>query len=199
MRLIKKIQAVRQTMQNEINRLVQALSEGKIILYPTDTVWGLGCDATNAQAVERIYEIKRRSSSKSLIVLVSNFLMLQQYVESVPFKAVELMEEATGPLSVIYPKARSLAHNVTAEDGSVGIRIPGDDFCKGIISAFGKPIVSSSANVSGEKPTSVFREISPEIVSAADCVADYRRDDDTLAVPSQIIKVNTDGSIIKIR
>ena len=186
-------------MQNEINRLVKALSEGKIILYPTDTVWGLGCDATNEAAVEKIYDIKHRPSSKSLIVLVSNFLMLQQYVEAVPFKAVELMEEATGPISVIYPKARMLASNVTADDGSVGIRIPNDEFCKGIISAFGKPIVSSSANVSGKKPSSIFREISEEIINAADCVAYYRRDDESVAAPSQIIKVNTDGSIIKIR
>lgn len=186
-------------MQKEIDRAVDTLNKGGIILYPTDTVWGLGCDATNPSAIEKIYQIKRRPDSKSLITLVSNFLMLQQYVEEVPFKAVELMEEAVGPLTVIYPKARNLAKNLLPEDGSIGIRIPNDDFCKSMISSFGKPIVSTSANISGQKPSSIYRELSDEIISASDYVVKWRQDDETLALPSSIIKVNADGSIIKIR
>lgn len=186
-------------MQKELDRLVDALNKGQIILYPTDTVWGLGCDATNMDAVDKIYEIKHRPSSKSLIIMVSNFLMLQQYIDSVPFKAVELMEEATGPLTVIYPNARNIAGNLIGEDGSVGIRIPNDEFCKRLISAFGKPIVSTSANISGEKPSSIFKNISSDIINAVDYVTKYRQDDDTIAEPSSIIKVNIDGSILKIR
>jgi L-threonylcarbamoyladenylate synthase len=186
-------------MQKDIQKAVQALSEGKIILYPTDTVWGLGCDATDEKAVEKIFEIKHRTLTKSLIVLVSNFLMLREYVETVPFRAVELMDEATGPLTVIYPASKNLAENLLAEDGSVGIRIPDDEFCKGLISAFGKPIVSTSANISGEKPTSVFKGLSKEITEAVDYTVSYRQDDETVAEPSQIIKVNIDGSVIKIR
>ena len=186
-------------MQKDIQNAVRALSEGKIILYPTDTVWGLGCDATDAKAVEKIFEIKHRTATKSLIVLVSNFLMLREYVAEVPFRAVELMEEATGPLTVIYPKSKNLAGNLLAEDGSVGIRIPDDPFCKGLISAFGKPIVSTSANISGEKPSSVFKNLSGGIIEAADYVVSYRQDDETVAEPSSIIKVGNDGSVIKIR
>ncbi|MBQ3656012.1 MAG: threonylcarbamoyl-AMP synthase [Bacteroidales bacterium] len=186
-------------MQKDIKNAVRALSEGKVILYPTDTVWGLGCDATDERAIEKIFEIKHRSANKSLIVLVSNFLMLREYVAEVPFRAVELMEEATRPITVIYPESKNLAPNLLAEDGSVGIRIPDDDFCRSLISAFGKPIVSTSANISGEKPTSVFKKLSAEIIGAADYVVSFRQDDETLAEPSSIIKVNNDGSVIKIR
>ena len=186
-------------MQNEVIRLAGTLKSGGVILYPTDTVWGLGCDATDMKAVEKVFEIKHRPASKSLIVLVSNFLMLQQYVESVPFKAVELMEEATGPLTVIYPKAKNLAGNLLAQDGSVGIRIPDDEFCKALISAFGKPIVSTSANLSGEPPSSIYKNISQEIIGAVDSVCALRHDEENVAAPSQIIKVNHDGSVIKIR
>ena len=189
----------RKNMQIEIENAVQALNQGKIILYPTDTVWGLGCDATDEEAVEKIFTIKKRSATKSLIVMVSNFLMLRQYVREVPFKAVELMEEATGPLTVIYPESKKLAHNLLAEDGSVGIRIPNDEFCKGLISAFGKPIVSTSANISGEKPTSVFRELSTEIVNNVDYVVSYRQEDETICAPSHIVKVDNSGNVITIR
>jgi len=186
-------------MQNEVIRLAEALKNGKVILYPTDTVWGLGCDATDEKAVEKVFEIKHRPTSKSLIVLVSNFLMLQQYVETVPFRAVELMDEATGPLTVIYPRAKNLAKNLLAEDGSVGIRIPDDEFCKALISALGRPIVSTSANLSGEKPSSIFKNISQQIIDSSDEVCVLRHDDQTIAAPSQIVKVNQDGSVIKIR
>ncbi len=186
-------------MQNDISAALSALQEGKVILYPTDTVWGLGCDATNPEAVERIFEIKNRPDSKSMLVLVSNFIMLQQYVESVPFRAVELMDEAVSPLTVIYPEARNLANNLTAEDGSIGIRIPDDDFCKTLISEFGKPIVSTSANISGHKPAAFYAQIKDEIKQAVDYIVKYRQDDTTEVSPSSIIKVNYNGTITKIR
>ncbi|MCQ2975705.1 MAG: threonylcarbamoyl-AMP synthase [Bacteroidales bacterium] len=186
-------------MQNDIVAALKALQQGKVILYPTDTVWGLGCDATNYDAIERIFEIKKRPESKSMLVLVSNFVMLQQYVKSVPFKAVELMDEATYPLTVIYPEAKNLAPNLIASDGSIGIRIPNDEFCKTLISEFGKPIVSTSANISGHKPGAFFSEIEDEIKSQTDYIVNYRRDDNHKSDPSSIVKVNYDGSITKIR
>lgn len=186
-------------MQKDITAACEALKQGKVILYPTDTVWGLGCDATNPQAVDKVFEIKHRSDSKSMLVLVSNFLMLQQYVKNVPFKAVELMDEASAPLTVIYPEAKNLAGNLIADDGSIGIRIPNDEFCKTLISVFGKPIVSTSANISGQKASADFSDLSNDIISAVDYVVNWRQDDKSSAQPSNIVKVNYDGSITKIR
>lgn len=186
-------------MQNEINRALEILQQGKILLYPTDTVWGLGCDATNADAVKRIYEIKKRPDSKSMIILVSNFLMLQQYVTEVPFKAVELMEETAAPLTVIYPKARNLASNLIPNDGSIGIRIPNDEFCRELISAFGKPIVSTSANISGMKSSSLWEQVNDYIKESVDYATTWRRDDTKIAKPSTIVKVHPDGTITKLR
>lgn len=186
-------------MQKEIQRSLDCLNKGGVLLYPTDTVWGLGCDATNPEAIKKIYDIKMRPDSKSCIILVSNFLMLQQYVSEVPFKAVELMEEAIGPLTVIYPSARNLAHNVIAEDGSVAVRIPNDEYCRQLISAFGKPIVSTSANVSGCKASSLWSELNDYIKESADYATKWRRDDTKVAMPSSIIKINADNSITKIR
>lgn len=186
-------------MQNSINTACEYLSQGKSILYPTDTVWGIGCDATNEQAVQNIYNIKERSDSKSMIILVSNFLMLQEYVPEVPFQAIEIMDEVSEPLTVIYPSAKGLAKNLLASDGSIGIRIPNDEFCKSMISKFGKPIVSTSANISGQAPASCFSTVNPIIVDRVDYVVDYRRDDTRKANPSMIVKVNTDGTITRIR
>ncbi len=186
-------------MQKEIQRSLDCLNKGGVLLYPTDTVWGLGCDATNPEAIKKIYDIKMRPDSKSCIILVSNFLMLQQYVSEVPFKAVELMEEAIGPLTVIYPSARNLASNVIAEDGSVAIRIPNDEYCRQLISAFGKPIVSTSANVSGHKSSSLWNELSDYIKGAVDYATTWRRNDTKEAMPSSIVKINADNSITRIR
>ena len=186
-------------MQKEIENSLDILRDGKVLLYPTDTVWGLGCDATDAEAVRKIYHIKKRPDSKSMIILVSNFLMLQQYVTEVPFKAVELMEEISGPLTVIYPKARNLAPNLVPEDGSIGIRIPDDEFCREFISAFGKPIVSTSANVSGMKASSLWGEVSDYIKESVDYATTWRRDDTRVSQPSSIWKVNYDGTVIKVR
>jgi L-threonylcarbamoyladenylate synthase len=134
-----------------------------------------------------------------MIILVSNFLMLQQYVTEVPCKAVELMEEISGPLTVIYPKARNLAENLVPEDGSIGIRIPDDEFCRELISAFGKPIVSTSANVSGMKASSIWGEVSDYIKESVDYATTWRRDDTRISQPSSIWKVNFDGTVIKVR
>lgn len=186
-------------MQIEIEKSLEILRSGKILLYPTDTVWGLGCDATDAEAVRKIYHIKKRPDSKSMIILVSNFLMLQQYVTEVPFKAVELMEETTAPLTVIYPNARNLAYNLVPEDGSIGIRIPNDEFCRELISAFGKPIVSTSANVSGMRASSLWSEVTDYIKESVDYATTWRRDDTRIAQPSTIVKINQDGTIKTLR
>ncbi len=186
-------------MQNEINKSLEVLRRGEVLLYPTDTVWGLGCDATNPESIRKIYHIKQRPDSKSMIILVSNFLMLQQYVTEVPFKAVELMEETTAPLTVIYPNARNLAPNLIPEDGSIGIRIPNDEFCRELISAFGKPIVSTSANVSGKGASSLWPEVSDYIKESVDYATTWRRDDTRIAVPSTIVKIFPDGTIQKLR
>lgn len=186
-------------MQEDLDLALNTLENGKVILYPTDTVWGLGCDATNAKAVERISQIKHRPENKSMIILVSNFIMLQEYVENVPFQAVDLMDEAESPLTVIYPHAINIAQNLLAADGSIGIRIPNDEFCRTLISNFGRPIVSTSANFSGQPASSNFSQIDKQIINAADYTVKYRQDDNRQAQPSNIVKVNIDGTITKIR
>ncbi len=190
---------IQKNMQEDLAFALDALEGGNVILYPTDTVWGLGCDATNPSAVERISQIKRRPENKSMIILVSNFIMLQEYVEKVPFQAVDLMDEAESPLTVIYPNAKNIAKNLLAADGSIGIRIPNDEFCRTLISDFGRPIVSTSANYSGMPPSSNFSQIDSEIIKAVDYTVKYRQDDHRQAQPSNIVKVNIDGSITKIR
>lgn len=183
----------------EIQEAVDVLKEGGIILYPTDTVWGLGCDATNEQAVARIFEIKRRSDSKSLITLVSDADMIGRYVKTIPEIAINLIEVNDRPMTIIYPGAMGLAPNVIAEDGSVGIRIPQSDFCVQLIRKFRKPIVSTSANISGEPTPSWYEDINMEIIQAVDWVADPCLEDGATGSSSQIIKVGLGGEIQIIR
>ncbi|MBQ0122795.1 MAG: threonylcarbamoyl-AMP synthase [Bacteroidales bacterium] len=183
----------------EIDEAVEILRQGGIILYPTDTVWGLGCDATNSEAVEKIYALKKRSDSKSLITLVSDADMIGKYVKVIPEIAVNLIEVNDKPMTIIYPGAMGLAGNVIAEDGSVGIRIPQHDFCKQLIRRFRKPIVSTSANISGESAPSFYEDIPIEIIEAADWVADPVLQEGSTGEPSQIIKVGLGGEIQIIR
>lgn len=183
----------------EIDEAVEILRQGGIILYPTDTVWGLGCDATNSEAVEKIYALKKRSDSKSLITLVSDADMIGKYVKVIPEIAVNLIEVNDKPMTIIYPGAMGLAGNVIAEDGSVGIRIPQHDFCKQLIRRFRKPIVSTSANISGESAPSFYEDIPIEIIEAADWVADPVLQEGSTGEPSQIIKVGLSGEIQIIR
>jgi L-threonylcarbamoyladenylate synthase len=186
-------------MQEEIKKSVEVLKKGGVILYPTDTVWGLGCDATNPEAVARIYSIKKREDSKSMLVLIDDEGKLDRYVKEVPEIAWELLDAATAPITLIYPGAKNLAKNLVAEDRSIGIRISADEFCRELIRKFGKPIVSSSANVSGEKTPAVFDEISSEIIDAVDHVVDWRQDDLSRRAPSSIIKLGEGGLFRIIR
>ena len=183
----------------EITEGIKHLKEGGIILYPTDTVWGLGCDATDKDAVEKIFALKQRSDSKSLITLVSDADMLCRFVKKIPGIALDLIEVNDKPMTIIYPDAIGLAENVTAEDGSAGIRIPKNEFCRQLIRKFGKPIVSTSANISGQEAPSFFEDINAEILDAVDWVADPIYEEGATGAPSQIIKVGLNGEISVLR
>ena len=184
-------------MNEEIKKACQVMREGGVILYPTDTIWGIGCDATNEEAVRRVYEIKRRADSKAMLVLVDSAVKVDFYVQDVPEVAWDLIELADKPLTIIYSGARNLAPNLPAEDGSVGIRVTGEEFSKRLCQQFRKAIVSTSANVSGQPSPQNFSEISEEIKSAVDYIVDYRREETTQAKPSSIIKLDK-GGVIKI-
>lgn len=186
-------------MNEEIKKAQEVLYNGGLILYPTDTIWGIGCDATNEEAVRKVYELKKRVDSKALLVLVDSLVKLQYYVEEVPEVAWDLVELSDKPLTVIYPKARNLARNLVAEDGSIGIRVTGEEFSKKLCERFRKAIVSTSANVSGEASPRYFDEISPEIIAGVDYVVDYRRDDKTPSKPSSIIRLGSGGQVEIIR
>ena len=196
-----------QEIQSEALRV---LREGGTILYPTDTVWGLGCDATNPEAVAKIYEIKQRSDSKSLVLLACNLDMVAKYVKEVPSIAVDLVEVNDAPMTIIYPEALAgvagepgdrwhLAHNAVAEDGSVGIRIPLMDWCRDLVFKLGRPIVSTSANISGEPTPQRFSEIPQEIKDAVDFVVSPSIDTQSTGKASQILKVGLRGEIEIIR
>jgi L-threonylcarbamoyladenylate synthase len=184
---------------DDIKNALKVLRTGGVILYPTDTVWGLGCDATNAGAVRKIYEIKRRSDAKSLIVLVNSAAMLTRFVDSPPEVALQMAEWSEKPLTVVYDKGRSLAEGVASSDGSVGVRICSEPFCDALIDALRKPLISTSANISGEEAPALFDEISEEIVNAVDYVCLYRQDDRSKVSPSSVIKVSANGAIKILR
>ena len=186
-------------MEHEIRKVIEVLRKGETILYPTDTVWGIGCDATNEKAVEKVFQIKSREAGKSLIVLVSDIGMLNRFVKEVPAIAWDLIDTSDTPLTIIYDSARGLAKNVLAEDGSIGVRMVKDDFCQRMIHKFGKPVVSTSANLSGEPTPQNFDEISDTIKSQADHVVDWRQDDLHKAKPSSIIKLKGNGEFQIIR
>lgn len=186
-------------MQDDIIKALDVLQKGGIILYPTDTIWGIGCDATNEQAVKRIFEIKQRADSKSMLVLMENINLINRYVEKVPEVAYDLIELSEKPVTIIYDGAKNLAPNLLAPDGSVGIRITSEPFTQRLIQRFRKPIVSTSANVSGEASAAFFHQISAEIKQAVDYIVSYRQDDQTPHQPSSIIKLGSQGQIKIIR
>ena len=186
-------------LQDEVKKAVEVMRNGGVILYPTDTVWGIGCDATNEEAVKRVYEIKRRSDSKALICLVDSEARLTRYVRRVADVTWDMIELATKPLTVIYDNATGLAPNLLAEDGSVGIRITKEEFSKELCFRFQKPIVSTSANISGEPTPQTFDEISDEIKNAVDYVVKYSQRCKEKHQPSSIIKINADGEFTIIR
>lgn len=184
---------------SEIEAAVDALKAGGIILYPTDTIWGIGCDATNPDAVAKVYELKKRSESKSLVTLVSDVDMIGKYVKVIPEVAINLLEVNDKPMTIIYPDAMNLAPNVIAEDGSVGIRVPNNAFCVQLIRKFRKPIVSTSANISGEPAPKVYEEIPLEIIEGVDYVVDPYLEEESTGEASQIIKVGLHSEIEIIR
>ena len=183
----------------DIELALKTLDEGGVILYPTDTIWGLGCDATNEKAVERIYTIKKRSDSKSMLVLMENVNFLERYIEEVPEIAYDLIEVADKPLTIIYPAAKNLAQNLPATDSSIGIRITHEAFTQKLLQRFRKPIVSTSANISGEPSPLTFADISESVLSQVDYIVRYRQDDLQPATPSSIIKLGVGGQIEIIR
>lgn len=186
-------------MHNDLKKALEVLHSGGIILYPTDTIWGIGCDATNEEAVKRIYAIKKREDSKSMLVLMENMNALERYVEEVPEIAYDLIEVTDKPMTIIYSGAKNLAKNLIAQDGSIGIRLTNEDFTRQLIQRFKKPLVSTSANISGEPSPAFFDEISPKIIEAVDYVVEYRQDDRTPTNPSSIIKLGVSGEIQIIR
>lgn len=196
-------------MKEQIQKAIEVLRSGGIILYPTDTVWGIGCDATDPEAVAKVYAIKNREDSKSLVLLASDIDMVCRYVKEIPEMAVQLVEVNDKPMTIIYPGAvvgnaeekspHCLAYNAVAEDGTVGIRIPMMDFCQQLVSRFGRPIVSTSANISGEATPKKFAEISEQIKSAVDYIVDPSLEKGATGKSSSIIKVGLDYSIEIIR
>lgn len=203
-------------MKEEIQKALEVLRKGGVILYPTDTVWGIGCDATDPQTVAKVYELKRRSDSKSLVLLASDMDMVCRYVREVPEMAIQLVEVNDKPMTIIYPDALSgpspaagepfpkadrhcLAFNTVASDGTVGIRIPMMDFCQQLAAKFGRPIVSTSANISGEPTPKKFAEISQEVKDAVDHIVDPSLEKGASGHSSSIIKVGLDYSIEIIR
>ena len=175
------------------------MREGGVILYPTDTIWGIGCDATNEDAVRRVYEIKQRQDSKAMLVLVDSSVKVDFYVRDVPEVAWDLIDLADKPLTIIYSGARNLAANLLAEDGSVGIRVTNEDFSKRLCQQFRKAIVSTSANISGQPSPKNFSEISEEVKSAVDYIVGYRQEEISNPKPSSIITLDKVGVIKIIR
>ncbi len=186
-------------MENDIINSLKVLLNGGVILYPTDTIWGLGCDATNKAAIERVYDIKRRQDKHSMLILLSDIEEMSKYVTQIPREAVKLIESSVNPVTIIYPSAKNLPQNILAEDQSIGIRITEDPFCSELIRRFGKPLVSTSANISGSPNPANFSDIEDEVILEADWVVRWRQNDNTCSVPSTIYKVNDKGGIIIIR
>jgi len=186
-------------LENDIQKSLKVLEEGGTLLYPTDTIWGIGCDATNTKAVEKIFTIKSRAEAKSLIILIDHIDKLSTYIEKVPDITADLLASISNPVTIIYSNARKLAANVIASDGTVAIRVVKDDFCTELIRRFGKPIVSTSANISGFEAPVVFSQIVDEIKNSVDYVVVYKQDYFTRVKPSTIIRLRDDGMYTIIR
>lgn len=185
-------------MQNDINQSLEILTQGGLILYPTDTVWGIGCDATNPEAVEKVFKLKQRHDSKALICLVADDRMLSKYIKKIPDVAYDILDVTEEPITIIYDDARQLAQNLIASDNSIAIRIPNDEFCFQLLRKFNKPIVSTSANISGQPTPKSFKEISNEIIKGVDYVVNLHREK-ICTKPSSIIKLSNDGKVQVIR
>lgn len=181
-----------------MEKAIEILKNGGTILYPTDTIWGIGCDATNAEAIQKIFEIKKRESSKSVIILVESEKRLQDLVD-VPEMAWEIIDLSEKPITIVYEKPRNLPKELLAEDGSIGIRLVKNDFCKKLISKLNKPLVSTSANLSGQKSPMKFSDISPEILNSVDYAVEEKRDAVSKYSGSSVIKIWSDNRIKVLR
>ncbi|MDR1644385.1 MAG: threonylcarbamoyl-AMP synthase [Tannerellaceae bacterium] len=186
-------------MTEEIRKACEVMHSGGLILYPTDTVWGIGCDATNEKAVQKVYDLKQRSDRKAMLVLIDSASRLETYVDDVPAIARQLIEVSDKPLTIIYDKSRNLAGNLPAEDGSIGIRVTDEPFSHALCERFRKPVVSTSANVSGQPSPCRYDDIPDAIKEGVDYIVDYRRDDKRKAIPSSIIRIGAGGVFQVIR
>ncbi len=187
------------TLQEEVAKTLDVLRKGGSILYPTDTIWGLGCDATNTRAIKRLQKIKQRSDNKHLIILLDGTDRLQEYVRLIPEAAWDLYQQIQTPLTIVFPDARNLSKLVIGKDRTVGIRIPRDDFALELVRQFGKPVISTSANLSGDPPPMFFRDINPVLLQEVDYVVDFHRDRIQETKPSTIIRLHENGEFEVIR
>lgn len=185
-------------MQNEISNALKVLKDGGLILYPTDTVWGIGCDASNPEAVKKIFQLKQREDSKALICLVADDRMLKKYVKKIPEAAFSILDITEEPITIIYDEPQNLASNLIAEDNTIAIRIPDNDFCFQLLRRFNGAIVSTSANISGFPTPKSFKEIAPEILKGVDYVVNLHHEKINTK-PSSIIKLSNDGIVKVIR
>jgi len=186
-------------LKDEVAKALKVLQDGGIILYPTDTIWGIGCDATNAEAVKKIYALKQRDEAKSMIILLDSDNKLPSYIREVPDIAYDLIEYAENPLTLVMPGAKNLAANLVAEDGSIGVRVTTHEFCKQLLQRFRKPIVSTSANISGQPSPKNFNGISADIIDGVDYVVDVDQHDMTEKKPSTIMRLDPSGKFEFIR
>ena len=187
-----------ENLRSEIEKTLAVLKRGGLILYPTDTVWGIGCDSSNPEAIDKIYKLKQREDSKSMICLVHDFKMLNQFVEEIPEVAYDILKYADKPTTIIYDDPIRVSQNIIAPDNSLAIRVVNDTFAKTLVRKFRRPIISTSANVSGQKTPMTFKQISPEILEGVDYVVDFERNKKSHN-PSAIIKLTMDGQVKIIR
>lgn len=193
------MEEVKESFRSDVSAAVECMRGGGVILYPTDTVWGIGCDATDSNAVRRVFEIKRRAEAKALISLVGSIAQLERFVDDIPDVAYELVELAVSPVTVVYDHPRGLAPELKASDGSAGVRLTSEAYSRALCIGLRKPVVSTSANVSGEPTALRFAEISPEIVNAVDYVAHYRRNETQCSRSSSVIKITSDCQVKILR
>ena len=190
---------MKQEFGNDINQALKVLQQGGMIIYPTDTIWGIGCDATNAVAVEKVFTVKKRAVQKGMIVLMPEVSWLPSYVKHIPEVALQLIEVTDKPLTLVLEGAFNLASNLVAPDGSIAVRIVHDPFCQALLERFGKPVVSTSANFSGEPAPAIFRDIEPRLLTMVDYVVSWRQNDTTPGEPSSIIRLGPGGEVRILR
>lgn len=186
-------------LRDEVEKALKVIQDGGIILYPTDTIWGIGCDATNTEAIKKIFKLKQRDEAKSMIILLDTENKLESYVQEVPAIAYDLIEYAENPLTLVMPGAKNISPALIAADGSVGIRVPNHPFCQQLIQRLRRPIVSTSANISGSPSPQNFSEIAQEILEGVDYVVDLDQHDLSKKKPSTIMRIEPDGRFEFIR